>query len=57
MKMVKIDEETHRQLVAFNAYLTLQKNRRTTFDDAIKELLNLAYAQHYRERVLEKKEA
>ena len=54
MKTVRIADNDHAQLVAYAAYLTLDKKRIINLAEAIHELLELASTKHYK-KVLEKK--
>lgn len=45
--MVKVDDEIHARLVAFNAYLTLHANKQTSLSQAISELLDFAFRKSY----------
>jgi len=54
MKTVRIEDVDHAQLVAYAAYLTLDKKRSINLAEAIHELLSLASTEHYK-KILEKK--
>lgn len=45
---IQISKETHSKLVAFKAYLTLQRNKESTMDDAILELLEIAGSERFK---------
>jgi len=48
MKTVRIEDNDHAQLVAYAAYLTLEKKRNINLAEAIHELLETASTEHYR---------
>jgi len=56
MKTVRIEDVDHAQLVAYAAYLTLDKKRIINLAEAIHYLLELASSEHYREELEKKKE-
>jgi len=57
MKTVRIEDVDHAQLVAYAAYLTLDKKRIINLAEAIHELLELASTKHYKKVLEKKKEA
>jgi len=48
MKTVRIEDNDHAQLVAYTAYLTLEKKRNINLAEAIHELLETASTEHYK---------
>ena len=50
MKTVRIEDNDHAQLVAYAAYLTLEKKRNINLAEAIHELLETASTKHYKKR-------
>ena len=55
MKTVRISEETHGKLVAYAAYLTLEREAKQSLDDAIAQLLDTAASSRYQEILKQQK--